>query len=70
MTVQENLVLSLEYAARTRARGGDRARQALGHPRAWSASTPRRRIRSARLTQIEMRKLELARAHGRPAAPC
>jgi len=60
MTVQENLELSLDYAARHRA-PGDHAAAALDILRMVGLDA-KARVRSARLTQIEMRKLELARA--------
>ncbi|HXJ82751.1 MAG TPA: ABC transporter ATP-binding protein [Candidatus Methylomirabilis sp.] len=60
MTVQENLELSLDYAARHRATG-DHAAAALDILRMVGLDA-KARVRSARLTQIEMRKLELARA--------
>jgi branched-chain amino acid transport system ATP-binding protein len=66
MTVQENLELSLDYAARTRA-PGDHGAAALEILRMVGLDA-KARVRSARLTQIEMRKLELARAMAaRPA---
>jgi branched-chain amino acid transport system ATP-binding protein len=60
MTVLENLELSLDYAARGRA-AGDHAAAALDILRMVGLDA-KARVRSARLTQIEMRKLELARA--------
>ena len=60
MTVIENLELALDYAARQRA-GHDHAAAALDILRMVGLAA-KARVRSARLTQIEMRKLELARA--------
>ena len=60
MTVIENLELALDYAARGRA-AGDHAAAALDILRMVGLDA-KARVRSARLTQIEMRKLELARA--------
>jgi branched-chain amino acid transport system ATP-binding protein len=60
MTVIENLELALDYAARERA-GHDHAAAALDILRMVGLDA-KARVRSARLTQIEMRKLELARA--------
>ena len=66
MTVLENLELALDYAARGRA-GNDHAAAALDILRMVGLDG-KARVRSARLTQIEMRKLELARAMAaRPA---
>jgi branched-chain amino acid transport system ATP-binding protein len=59
MTVRENLEIPLEYAAHGRATGGgDEAGDIL---RAIGLE-PKAHLRPAGLTQIEMRKLELARA--------
>ena len=55
MTVLENLELALDYAARGRA-GNDHAATALDILRMVGLD-PKARVRSARLTQIEMRKL-------------
>jgi branched-chain amino acid transport system ATP-binding protein len=60
MTVLENLEVSLDYAARERA-DGDHALAALEILRLVGLDG-KARVASARLTQIEMRKLELARA--------
>jgi branched-chain amino acid transport system ATP-binding protein len=60
MTVLQNLELALDYAARGRA-GPDHAAVALDILRMVGLDA-KARVRSARLTQIEMRKLELARA--------
>ena len=60
MTVIENLELALDYAARERA-GHDHPAAALDILRMVGLDA-KARVRSARLTQIEMRKLELARA--------
>jgi branched-chain amino acid transport system ATP-binding protein len=60
MTVAQNLELALDYAARGRA-GPDHAAAALDILRMVGLDA-KARVRSARLTQIEMRKLELARA--------
>ena len=60
MTVVQNLELALDYAARERA-GDDHAAAALDILRMVGLDA-KARVRSARLTQIEMRKLELARA--------
>jgi branched-chain amino acid transport system ATP-binding protein len=60
MTVLGNLELALDYAARGRA-GDDHAAAALDILRMVGLDA-KARVRSARLTQIEMRKLELARA--------
>ena len=61
MTVAENLRLTLEYAAGDRAAPGDGAAEALGILRMVGLDA-KADITSSRLTQIEMRKLELARA--------
>ena len=60
MTLQENLELSLDYAARDRA-GDDHAAAAREILRMVGLDA-KAGVISARLTQIEMRKLELARA--------
>jgi branched-chain amino acid transport system ATP-binding protein len=59
MTVRENLGIPLEYAARARA--ADTAAEATDILRAIGLE-PKAHLRPAGLTQIEMRKLELARA--------
>jgi branched-chain amino acid transport system ATP-binding protein len=61
MTVAENLQLTLEYAAAGRAAPGDGAEEARAILRQVGLDA-KADIASARLTQIEMRKLELARA--------
>src|SRR5262249_14668366 len=61
MTVLENLEVSLDYAAQDRAAGEDHAAAALEILRMVGLDA-KARVTSARLTQIEMRKLELARA--------
>jgi branched-chain amino acid transport system ATP-binding protein len=61
MTVVENLRLTLEYAARERAAPGDDAAEAMAILRLVGLDT-KAGVVSSRLTQIEMRKLELARA--------
>jgi branched-chain amino acid transport system ATP-binding protein len=61
MTVVENLRLTLEYAARDRAAPGDGADEAMAILRLVGLDT-KAGVISSRLTQIEMRKLELARA--------
>jgi branched-chain amino acid transport system ATP-binding protein len=67
MTVLENLCVTHEYAARDRGRRGNPASVALDIL-AMVGLEAKARVRSARLTQIEMRKLELARAMAaRPA---
>jgi branched-chain amino acid transport system ATP-binding protein len=60
MTVVENLLITLEYAARARA-GPDDAAEAVDILRMVGLEA-KADVVSARLTQIEMRKLELARA--------
>jgi len=60
MTVQQNLELALDYAARDRA-GDDHAAAAVEILRMVGLDA-KAGVRSGRLTQIEMRKLELARA--------
>jgi branched-chain amino acid transport system ATP-binding protein len=59
MTVLENLHIPLEYAARARSRGADA--EAAEILRAIGLES-KAHLRPAGLTQIEMRKLELARA--------
>jgi branched-chain amino acid transport system ATP-binding protein len=67
MTVVENLRLTLEYAAADRAPAGDGLAEALDILRLVGLDA-KAGVVSARLTQIEMRKLELARAMAaRPA---
>ncbi|MBI1848369.1 MAG: ABC transporter ATP-binding protein [Candidatus Rokubacteria bacterium] len=61
MTVLENLRVTLEYAARERARAGDPAVEAM-EILAGVGLDPKAGAISGLLTQIEMRKLELARA--------
>jgi len=61
MTVLENLGVPLEYAARTRSHGTDAVARALDILRSIGLES-KAHLRPARLTQIEMRKLELARA--------
>jgi branched-chain amino acid transport system ATP-binding protein len=61
MTVAENLRLTLEYAAGDRAAAGDGVEEAMAILRMVGLDA-KADIVSARLTQIEMRKLELARA--------
>jgi branched-chain amino acid transport system ATP-binding protein len=60
MTVRENLGIPLEYAGHTRARdaGATEAEDILRS----IGLAPKAHLRPAGLTQIEMRKLELARA--------
>jgi branched-chain amino acid transport system ATP-binding protein len=60
MTVLENLRITLEYAARARA-APDAAAEAMDILRMVGLDA-KARVISSRLTQIEMRKLELARA--------
>jgi branched-chain amino acid transport system ATP-binding protein len=60
MTVVENLSITLEYAARDRA-GPDVAAEAMDILRMVGLEA-KAGVVSSRLTQIEMRKLELARA--------
>jgi branched-chain amino acid transport system ATP-binding protein len=67
MTVAENLRLTLEYAAAGRTPDGDGLDEALGILKMVGLDA-KAGVVSARLTQIEMRKLELARAMAaRPA---
>ena len=61
MTVAENLQLTLEYAAGDRAAPGDGVAEAMSILRMVGLDA-KADIISSRLTQIEMRKLELARA--------
>jgi branched-chain amino acid transport system ATP-binding protein len=61
MTVAENLRLTLEYAAAGRAAAGDGVAEAMDILRLVGLDA-KADIPSALLTQIEMRKLELARA--------
>jgi len=61
MSVLENLTVALEYGARERARAGEpsvEAREILG----LVGLETKAAVIASRLTQIEMRKLELARA--------
>jgi branched-chain amino acid transport system ATP-binding protein len=61
MTVLENLRISLEYAAHTRWHGGDAVAEAM-RILGLVGLDGKARVTSSKLTQIEMRKLELARA--------
>ena len=61
MTVQENLCIPLEYAAHARSHGADVAAEAMEILRLIGLEA-KARVPSLALTQIEMRKLELARA--------
>ena len=61
MTVLENLGIPLEYAARTRSRGTDASAEAMEILRVIGLDA-KSHLKPAGLTQIEMRKLELARA--------
>jgi branched-chain amino acid transport system ATP-binding protein len=61
MTVRDNLVVALEYAAQGRAGGSDPAAEAVKILGLVGLEAKARGLAS-RLTQIEMRKLELARA--------
>jgi branched-chain amino acid transport system ATP-binding protein len=61
MTVLENLGIPLEYAGHARAGGADGGAQAMEILRAIGLAA-KAHLRPAGLTQIEMRKLELARA--------
>jgi len=61
MTVLENLVIPLEYAAGARAERADCAAEAMDILRTIGLES-KAHTRPAGLTQIEMRKLELARA--------
>ena len=61
MTVLENLGIALEYAARTRSRGTDATAEAMEILRTIGLDA-KSHLKPAGLTQIEMRKLELARA--------
>ena len=61
MTVRENLGIPLEYAARARSQAGDADAEAAEILRTIGLEA-KAHLRPAELTQIEMRKLELARA--------
>ena len=61
MTVLENLGIPLEYAAHARSHGAAAVAEAMDILRAIGLET-KAHLRPAGLTQIEMRKLELARA--------
>jgi branched-chain amino acid transport system ATP-binding protein len=61
MTVLENLMIPLEYAAHTRSDGGDPTVEALEILRLMGL-TEKAGVTTRGLTQIELRKLELARA--------
>ncbi len=61
MTVLENLCIPLEYAAHARSHGADVASEAMEILRLIGLDS-KAGIRPGGLTQIEMRKLELARA--------
>jgi branched-chain amino acid transport system ATP-binding protein len=61
MTVLENLHIPLEYAAHTRSHGADADAEAAEILSAMGLDA-KAHLRPAGLTQIEMRKLELARA--------
>jgi branched-chain amino acid transport system ATP-binding protein len=61
MTVLENLHIPLEYAAHARSVGGETAGEAAGILRDIGLEA-KAHLRPSALTQIEMRKLELARA--------
>ncbi len=61
MTVLENLCIPLEYAAHAHSHGADLASEAMEILRLIGLDS-RAHVRSSGLTQIEMRKLELARA--------
>jgi branched-chain amino acid transport system ATP-binding protein len=61
MTVLENLCVPLEYAAHARWRGGDVAAEAMRILEMVGLGA-KARVTSSALSQIEMRKLELARA--------
>jgi branched-chain amino acid transport system ATP-binding protein len=61
MTVLENLGIPLEYAAPTRSPTADPTAEAMDILKAMGLEA-KARLRPAGLTQIEMRKLELARA--------
>jgi branched-chain amino acid transport system ATP-binding protein len=61
MTVLENLGIPLEYAAHTRSPGADATVEARDILRAMGLES-KSHLKPAGLTQIEMRKLELARA--------
>jgi len=61
MTVLENLGIPLEYAAHARSHGGDVASEAMDILNTIGLEA-KAHMKPAGLTQIEMRKLELARA--------
>jgi len=61
MTVLENLCIPLEYAAHAHSHGADVAKEAM-EILDLIGLAPKARITPSGLTQIEMRKLELARA--------
>jgi branched-chain amino acid transport system ATP-binding protein len=61
MSVLENLGIPLEYAAHTRSPGGDATEEAMEILREIGLES-KAGLKPAGLTQIEMRKLELARA--------
>ncbi|PWU24477.1 MAG: ABC transporter ATP-binding protein [Candidatus Rokuibacteriota bacterium] len=61
MTVVQNVCIPLEYAAHARAPRGDTEKAALEILRLVGLES-KARVTSSRLTQIEMRQLELARA--------
>ena len=61
MTVRENLGIPLEYAAHARSQAGDADAEAAEILRTIGLEA-KAHLRPAELTQIEMRKLELARA--------
>ena len=61
MTVRENLGIPLEYAAHSRSQAGDADAEAAEILRTIGLEA-KAHLRPAELTQIEMRKLELARA--------
>ena len=61
MTVLENLCIPLEYAAHAHSHGADVASEAMEILQLIGLDS-RARVTSSGLTQIEMRKLELARA--------
>ncbi len=62
MTVIENLCVPLEYAHRDAAATGRCAQRGAWRSWSWSALRAARGESSASLTQVELRKLELARA--------
>ena len=61
MTVLENLKIPLEYAAHARSDGGDPTAEAIGILRLMGLEA-KAQVTTPGLTQIELRKLELARA--------